>query len=127
VSAAGQIQVLDLEIGPQLAIVRGEGSAHAVVWPGVDAQLRSMHCVRLAPGATTIELSHPSEAVYYVVRGVGSVSDPAAGETEPLREGSMFHVDPGTVYVIEAGAQPIELVGGPSPADDSLYERAAGA
>jgi mannose-6-phosphate isomerase-like protein (cupin superfamily) len=126
VSAARQIRVLDLEVGPQLAIVRGEGTAHAVVWPGIDAQLRSMHCLRLAPGASTIELSHPSEAVYYVVDGHGSVRDPATGDSSALRPGSMFHVDPGTSYVIAAESEPFELVGGPSPADGSLYPSAQG-
>jgi quercetin dioxygenase-like cupin family protein len=121
--SASEIQVLDLEVGPQLSIVRGDGSAHAVVWPGVDARLRSMHCLRLSAGASTIELSHPSDAVYYVVRGGGWVSEPTSGSAsrEVLREGSMFHVDAGTSYVIAAGEESIELVGGPSPADDSLY------
>jgi quercetin dioxygenase-like cupin family protein len=122
-----EIQILDLEVGPPLALIRGEGSAHAVVWPGTGAQLRSMHCLRLAPGASTIELSHPAEAVYYVVAGRGTVSDLAGADSHAVHPGSMFHIDPDTTYVIAAEAEPLELVGGPSPADPSLYPSPEGA
>ena len=38
--------------------------------------------------------------------------------------GSMTDVDPGTPYLVTASADGLDLVGGPSPADDSLYESA---
>jgi quercetin dioxygenase-like cupin family protein len=93
-----------------------------VVWPGTGARTRSLHHLWLSPGARTVALSHPSEAVYYVIEGAGSVLDRSTGEAQALRAGSMFHVDPETVYVAEAGGAGMELVGGPAPADPSLYE-----
>lgn len=69
-----------------------------------------------------IEQRHPGEATYYVVAGDGWVSDGDSEERQPLREGSMFHVDGGTPYAVQAGDGGMELVGGPAPADPALYE-----
>jgi mannose-6-phosphate isomerase-like protein (cupin superfamily) len=119
--ATGTIAILDGAAGPRLPIVEGGGEARAVVWPGVGAHARSLHHLWLSPGGRTVPLSHLSEAVYYVIAGDGSVVDRSSGETQPLRAGAMFHVDPETVYVAEAGGAGLELVGGPAPADASLY------
>jgi quercetin dioxygenase-like cupin family protein len=120
-----EIQVVAMQDGPALAIVEGEGTAHAVIWPGIGAQLRSIHRIELARGASTIRLRHPSEAVYYVIEGSGETVDVDAAETKALRPGSMVHVDPGTTYVLSAGEQGLSLVGGPSPPDPALYEGAS--
>jgi quercetin dioxygenase-like cupin family protein len=124
VSGEPGIAVLDGAEGPELALVEGEGSARAIVWPGSGARLRSLQRIALGAGARTIELRHPSEAVYYVVAGGGWVAEGPGGERQDLVAGSMFHVDPGTPYLAPAGADGMDLVGGPSPADDSLYEGA---
>ncbi len=121
-SALEQIQVLELERGPALAIVSGEGSAHAVVWPGMGARLRSIHRIQLRRGARTITMHHLSEAVYYVVDGSGEAIDVDDGDVQELRGGSMVHIDAGTAYAISAGEDGISLVGGPSPPDPALYE-----
>jgi quercetin dioxygenase-like cupin family protein len=105
---------------PRLPIVNG-GEAYAVVWPGVGAEMRSMNRISLKPGGSTIRLSHPMEAVYYVMDGDGTVSDPDAGTSDALVTGSMIHVEPGTAYVYKAGGKGMELVGGPCPADPALY------
>jgi quercetin dioxygenase-like cupin family protein len=115
------VAVFDATTGPELDIVEGEGRAYAVVWPGVGARLRSMHRISLAPGSRTATLVHPSDAVYYVISGSGSVADPAAGTEEALVEGAMIHVDAGTRYELVAGTERFEIVGGPSPADPELY------
>jgi quercetin dioxygenase-like cupin family protein len=121
-SSPKQVRVLDAgEACPALPLVDGEGVARAVIWPGIGAELRSMHRIRLAPGARTIPLRHPMEAVYYVMRGTGAVVDPDDPQPRPLVEGAMIHVEPGTAYVLEAGAQGIEILGGPCPADPTLY------
>jgi hypothetical protein len=78
--------------GPLLPIVEGKGTARAIVWPGVGAALRSMHRIELADGS------------------------------EPLLEGSMIHVEPGTAYQFEASADGMLLLGGPCPADPALYQ-----
>ncbi len=117
-----EIQVVELEQGPRLDIVEGEGHAHAVIWPGMGAQLRSIHWIDLAPRARTIPLRHPGEAVYYVMRGGGEALDAGDGEAQPLRPGSMVHVDPETTYIVVAGEEGMSLVGGPSPPDPALYE-----
>jgi mannose-6-phosphate isomerase-like protein (cupin superfamily) len=116
------VSVVDATEGPALPIVEGDGRAWAVVWPGMGAELRSLHRIVLGVGSRTVELSHPSDAVYYVVTGHGVVAEPAGAPGEPLREGAMFHVDAGTAYVIAAGEDGIELMGGPAPADPSLYD-----
>jgi mannose-6-phosphate isomerase-like protein (cupin superfamily) len=117
-----EIQVVALEHGPALQIVEGDGRAHAVIWPGMGARLRSIHRIQLRGGARTIELRHPSEAVYYVIDGSGEVVDADADQRQALRPGSMVHIDPGTTYVLSAGEEGISLVGGPSPPDPALYE-----
>lgn len=119
------VMVLDAAEGPELAIVVGEGVAQAAVWPGTGAQARSMHVLSLGPGAHTVELSHPADAVYAVLDGDGTVAEPPHGAPAELREGSMFHVDAGTPYVIAAGRAGLRLVGGPAPADPALYAEEA--
>lgn len=122
-----QVVVVDAEDGPELAIVAGDGTARAVIWPGMGARLRSMHRISLGPAAGTIELTHPSDAVYYVISGGGEAADHDAGEHLQLVAGSMIHVDGGTAYELIAGGDGMELVGGPSPGDPSLYPSIAGA
>jgi quercetin dioxygenase-like cupin family protein len=106
---------------PALPLVDGEGLARALIWPGIGAHLRSMHRISLAPGVRTIAQRHPMEAVYYVLSGGGIVRDPEHPPEQPLVEGSMVHVEPGTAYVLEAGPEGIEILGGPCPADPALY------
>jgi quercetin dioxygenase-like cupin family protein len=121
-SSSREVRVLDAgEACPALPLVDGEGVARAVVWPGVGARLRSMHRIRLAPGARTIPLRHPMEAVYYVMSGAGTVQDSDEPTARQLAEGAMVHVEPGTGYVVQAGPEGIEIMGGPCPADPALY------
>lgn len=121
-SLTSRVAVLDAdERCPRLPLVGGRGEAYAVVWPGVGAGMRSMHRISLAAGSATLPQRHPMEAVYAVIGGGGTVRDPDTGAAEPLVDGSIFHVEPGTAYIVEAGAGGIELVGGPCPADPALY------
>jgi quercetin dioxygenase-like cupin family protein len=105
--------------------VSGAGEARAVVWPGTGASLRSMQRISLGSGSRTHELVHPSEAVYYVIAGSGHVSEPG-GQGEEVVEGSMVLIETGTRYAFVAGAAGMEFVGGPCPADPSLYEGVEG-
>jgi quercetin dioxygenase-like cupin family protein len=121
-TSSKEVRVLDAgEECPALPIVEGEGMARAVIWPDIGAQLRSMHRISLAPGARTIPQRHPMEAVYYVLSGEGIVRDPEHPPEQPVVEGSMVHIEPGTAYVLEAGPEGIEILGGPCPADPALY------
>jgi mannose-6-phosphate isomerase-like protein (cupin superfamily) len=115
------VRVLDADVGPELPIIDGDGRAHAIVWPGIGAQMRSMHRISLTDGAATTELRHPGEAVYYVIEGTGVAADPSTDESQPLETGSMVHIEPETSYVIRAGTGGLQLVGGPSPPDPALY------
>lgn len=118
-----QVQVLkDDENCPELPIIESNGRAWAVVWPGVGAELRSMHHISLQNVGRTVELSHPMEAVYYVIGGSAVAIDPDDGSRHELSEGSMAHIEPGTHYVFEAGPDGAEIIGGPCPADHSMYE-----
>ena len=120
--ASPRVAVLDAnETCPRLPLVAGEGEAYAVVWPGVGATMRSMHRISLKPGSATIRMRHPMEAVYYVMAGGGTMRDPDTGTAEPVKEGSMIHVEPGTAYIAEASAAGLELIGGPCPPDPDSY------
>ena len=120
-NVADKVSILDGSAGPELDIVDGDGEARAIVWPGTGAQARSLHRIWLRPGASMVEQRHPGEATYYVIGGGGWVTDGATGDRQPLREGSMFHVDGGTAYAAQAAGDGMELVGGPAPADPALY------
>jgi quercetin dioxygenase-like cupin family protein len=121
--APGEVRVLRAaDHGPMLPIIEGEGSARPIVWPGSGAACRTMHRIELAGGSRTIALKHAMEAAYYVIRGDGVVRDPDEGSSEPLVEGSMIFVEPGTAYAFEAGGAGIVLLGGPCPADHTLYQ-----
>jgi quercetin dioxygenase-like cupin family protein len=114
-------EVLDVGHGPELALIASGGRAHAVIWPGMGAQLRSLHRIALEPEGETVVQRHPSEAVYYVLEGAGEITDVVVGESHALVEGSMPHIDAGTGYVLRAGEAGMTLIGGPSPADHALY------
>ena len=120
-AALGEVAVVDAAAGPELDLVVGEGTARAVIWPGMGARLRSMHRISLGAGSRTVEQRHPSDAVYYVIDGAGEVRDRDAGTGEPLVTGSMVHVDRETAYELVAGEDGMEIVGGPAPADPALY------
>jgi quercetin dioxygenase-like cupin family protein len=120
----GEVRVLRAaDHGPVLPIVEGEGSARPIVWPGIGAAFRTMHRIELARHSRTVTLKHAMEAAYYVIRGDGVVRDPDEGSSEPLVEGSMIFVEPGTAYLIEAGSAGMLLLGGPCPADAALYQQ----
>jgi mannose-6-phosphate isomerase-like protein (cupin superfamily) len=121
-----EVVVTAADRGPELPIVTGDGAAHAVIWPGMGAELRSMHRISLGGNARTYEMTHPSDAVYYVISGAGEAVDRETGERGALIQGSMIHVDAGTPYELAAGGEGMELIGGPCPADASLYEGVGG-
>lgn len=106
--------------GPDLGLVLG-GTWREIVGPGVGAHCRSLAHLDLDAAASTVELAHDGEAVYYVVEGSITVVEllRASRIRHALLEGAMFHVAPGSCYTIEseAGAR---LVGGPSPVDPQL-------
>ena len=121
VAEPDRIRILrDDENCPELPIVERDGRAWAVVWPGVGANLRSMHRISLGPRGRTVQLEHPTEAVYYMMTGEGIVDGEDAARQE-LPSGSMTHISPATGYAFEAGDDGAEIVGGPCPADPRLY------
>jgi mannose-6-phosphate isomerase-like protein (cupin superfamily) len=121
-AALEQVRVIDSATGcPDLPIVIGAGHAKAVVWPGSGAHHRSIHVISLQTGATTTALRHPSDCVYYVLSGAGSICDLASGESKPLGEGAMVHIDAGDTYQLSADAEPFSVLGGPCPADPQFY------
>jgi quercetin dioxygenase-like cupin family protein len=81
-----------------------------------------MHRISLEPAGRTVRMTHPSEAVYYVISGSGAVCDGGVAPTATLVEGSMVHVEPGTTYALCASSEGMEVVGGPAPADPALYQ-----
>lgn len=125
IPAVAEVLVVDASAdgNPRLSIVEeGEGTAWAVIWPGMGATERSMHRISLASEGRTIPLRHPSEAVYYVISGAARVLDLADGSVQEIGPGSMVHVEAGTDYRFVADEAGAELVGGPCPPDPALYE-----
>ncbi len=118
VTAPREVQVL--RMGTDDVPIPGCDELRAVVWPGMGAQHRSMHYLRLEPGETSHTWRHPGEAVYYVVRGAGWFEDRAEGQRHEVRAGLIVHVDAGTSYAVTA-REALTCVGGPCPPDPSLY------
>jgi len=111
-----RIDVISAASGRAVDLTEGQGEAYVVVGPHSGAEHRTMAVVRLADGAATATMTHPGEAVWYVVRGEG-VARPEQGEELELDEGSMVHVEPGAAYSLAAGEKGLELIGGPAPPD----------
>jgi quercetin dioxygenase-like cupin family protein len=121
------VQVLPLRgTGPSLPIIKGAGSARAVIWPGIGASKRSVHMIQLEPSSATVRLEHRAESVYYVLDGSGIVGGDDPSAAMPLTPGSMVHVGPGTGYRIVAGNSGLEIFGGPCPYDAAVYGEADG-
>ncbi|MGR7995216.1 hypothetical protein [Xanthobacter sp. ZOL 2024] len=106
---------------PDLPIIQGKGSAKVVIWPGNGALYRTFQVLDMQEGDRTRDLTHPTDSVYYVAAGAGSVADVASGESWALGLGSMVHIDRGDSYRFEAAAGGMKLIGGPCPADQALY------
>ena len=77
---------------PELPIVERGGRAWVVVWPGLDAHLRSIHHISLGPGGRTVQLEHPMESVYYVKSGGATASDNSFDRRLDLSTGAMAHI-----------------------------------
>lgn len=121
------VMVVPLGSGPELPLLAetATGSVTATIWPGVGAQARSIVVFRLSAGASTIELGHDGEAVYYVRSGVGAVRGETAGASnvQQLGEGAIVHIARSTNYRFTAdGGSGLELVGGPCPPDTSWFD-----
>lgn len=118
-----QVQIIAADDScPLLPLIDGEGTARAVIWPGVGATQRSMHLIELPPGGKTIRMQHPMEAVYYVLEGATIAADMSDSTRQEASTGAMIFVEPNTPYVISADGGPTRLVGGPCPPDETLYE-----
>ena len=117
-SRRDEIQVL--RVDRDSIALHGRGEVRAIVWPGMGAQHRTMHSVRLAPGETSDEWRHPGEAVYYVLTGSGWFEDRTTGARSEVRAGLIVHVESGTAYAMTA-REPLTCIGGPCPPDPALY------
>ena len=116
------IQVIDSVHSQEIPIVDGIGNAKVVIWPGTGARHRTFQVINLGENSKTVQLCHPeSDAAYYVLKGQGSVFDVGTGEAQELGEGGMVHIDAKDRYQFVASVSGMDLLGGPCPADVSLY------
>ncbi len=54
--------------------------------------------------------------------GAGSIVDLVSSEVFSLAEGAMLHIDAGDAYEFRTDVgQDLKILGGPCPADESLY------
>lgn len=104
-----------------LEIVSEGGSFREIVGASCGATERSLYEVVLNPRALVEPLTHPGDAVYYVVSGVATVSDFNTGEGRDLVDGAMVHVAGNSTYQLSS-ATGARLVGGPSPVDPGLID-----
>lgn len=109
-----------------LSIVESGGAAHAVLWPGNGARLRSFNLLELLALGRTVELSHDNECAYYVHKGSGVVRDLDSDQVQLLSEGSMVHIGAGDRYRIEASEAGLTAIGGTVPVDPAFYEKYLG-
>ena len=113
---------------PELPLIMGSGTCKAVLWPGNGAGCRTFHLFQLAAGDRTVDLQHQSDSVYYVIGGIGTVTDLRLRDVRDLSEGVMLHIDKGDRYRFAASdTEELKLIGGPCPADPSLYTYIASA
>lgn len=110
--------------GPALPLVTGAGSVREMVGPRCGATLRSMYHVELTSGASTVDLDHDGEAVYYVVSGTVDVTSPQLDSARRLEAGAMVHLRAGTVYRFTAAPDCV-VIGGPGPVDPDLAASSA--
>src|ERR1700744_4723562 len=116
------IQVVDAVHSQEIPIVDGIGNAKVVIWPGMGARYRTFQIINLGENSRTIELCHPaSDAAYYVLKGQGRVFDIVTGQSQELAEGGRVNIDAGDRYQFVANSSGMNLLGGPCPADVSLY------
>ncbi|MCP3476739.1 cupin domain-containing protein [Bradyrhizobium sp. CCGUVB1N3] len=116
------IQVIDASHSQEIPIVEGVGNAKVVIWPGMGAFHRTFQLITLGEHSKTVQLCHPkSDAAYYVVTGQGVVIDIGTGATQELGEGGMVHIDANDRYQFVASSSGMKILGGPCPADESLY------
>jgi quercetin dioxygenase-like cupin family protein len=120
------VVVVPLGSGPELPLMAdaAAGSATATIWSAVGARSRSVVRFWLPEGASTIELRHHGEAVYYVRSGVGAVHSGTsrASEGQKLREGAIVHIARSSSYrFIADGGPGLEIFGGPCPPDPSWF------
>ncbi len=116
------IQVIDSVHSQEIPIVDGVGNAKVVIWPGTGARHRTFQVINLGENSKTVQLCHPeSDAAYYVLKGQGSVFDVDTGQSQELGEGGMVHIDAKDRYQFVASVSGMDLLGGPCPADVSLY------
>jgi quercetin dioxygenase-like cupin family protein len=118
---AGRVGVLPSSNGERIDILAGPGEARAVVGPHMGARHRTMCVAVLEPESATMQLSHPGEAVWYVVEGAGEAI-PEDEQALALEPGAMVHIGPGARYRLRAARDSsLHLVGGPSPPDPVLH------
>ena len=116
------IQVIDAVHSKEIPIVDGVGNAKVVIWPGMGALYRTFQIITLGENSKTVQLCHPaSDAAYYVLKGQGKVLDICTGESQDLGEGGMVHIDANDRYQFVASSAGMRILGGPCPADASLY------
>jgi mannose-6-phosphate isomerase-like protein (cupin superfamily) len=116
------IQVVDAVHSQEIPIVDGIGNAKVVIWPGMGARYRTFQIINLGENSKTVQLCHPaSDAAYYVLKGQGRILDISTGQSQELGEGGMVHIDANDRYQFVASLSGMDLLGGPCPADASLY------
>jgi mannose-6-phosphate isomerase-like protein (cupin superfamily) len=116
------IQVIDASHSREIPIVDGIGNAKVVIWPGMGAHYRTLQVITLGEHSKTVQLCHPeSDAAYYVIKGQGKVLNIQTGKSQDLGEGGMVHIDAKDGYQFIASSSGMRIIGGPCPADASLY------
>jgi quercetin dioxygenase-like cupin family protein len=100
--------------------------ARLVIWPGVGAMDANMNYVVMEAGEENLPHVHPeSEDAIYCLEGRGTIHDLTNDTSLEFGAGDLVFVPPGVRHQVcgDRGTA-IVSVGGPSPADLVLLERA---
>ncbi|WP_349269112.1 cupin domain-containing protein [Mycolicibacterium parafortuitum] len=115
---AGMRVITREQWGPDQGLLTG-GTWREIVGPRAGAECRGLYDLQFDEDGETTQLTHTSEAAYYVVGGVGTVVHGTDGGSQDLVEGSMVHVRPGTPYRL-IGLAGTRIVGGPCPSGSPI-------
>lgn len=110
--------------GPELPVIRGNGSCREIVGARIECDLRSLYRFELESLSQTVQFHHPGEAVYYVHSGGVEVTvgtEPAF----PVTAGGMIHLQPETLYSFATVGGAL-VIGGPAPVDPAFGSDVAG-
>jgi|AntRauTorcE11898_2_1112593.scaffolds.fasta_scaffold21724_2 quercetin dioxygenase-like cupin family protein len=101
-----------------------EGTAKAIIWPGMGAKYGVMNYFVMKPGGENVPHKHDdSEDMFYIAQGQGVVADLDNNIEHPIEAGCFVYVEPGTMHAAKSyGPDDYISIGGPTPPDPEMFK-----